>query len=200
MSTEHKPDRIHVKLKPREKFLVRGVEIPGYLWQEKPFVFNPQDFAIGNERLNDKIYFGETQTDSFLRFKENPRHPCIYGVASAPNDIKAKQFAAFLVQTFLENAPPNTTVLWEQLYGNTFKNSALEAEPSLIVITGLSPTSSNTKLEKARDLIEKHSNIPRIVVIAGEDPITFFSTRLYSPIHNLYFHSLAIVKRKVDVI
>lgn len=193
-------DKIHIKLKPRDKFLIRGVEIPGYIWQERAWNFAPDDFAIGNDRLNEKIFPASVQTESLERFRNDPTAPFIYGVASAPSDQKAKYFAAFLTQLFLENAPPNKTVRWEQLYGNSFNSPAMDADPHLLVITGLCPNSSNTKLEKARDLLEKHHNIPRIVVIAGEDPVTFFSTKLYSPIHSLFFTSAALVKRKVDVV
>ena len=203
MSTSNQPSlpegRLQIKLKAREKFLIRGVDVPGYIWQERPFTFAPQDFAVGGERLHEKIYDSEVQTNSLARFLDKPTAPHVYGVASSPSDARAKYFAAFLVQTFLEKAPPNLVVKWEALYGNTFANPALDLEPSLIVITGLSPNSSNTKLEKARDLLEKHSSIPRIVVLAGEDPITFFATRLYSPIHNLYFHSASTVKRRVEI-
>lgn len=193
-------EKIHIKIKPRDKFLVRGLELPGSIWQERPFVFNPQDFAVGGDRLNEKIFFGEKQTESLERFMERPRAPLTYGVASAPSDMKAKFFAVYLLQYFLDNAPPNLTVRWEPLYGNSFTNPALDAEPNLLVITGLSPNASNTKLEKARDLIEKHYNIPRIVVIAGEDPITFFATRLYAPVQNIFFDSANLVKRKIEVI
>lgn len=203
MSTANQPSlpegRIHIKLKAREKFLVRGIDVPGYVWQERPFNFAPEDFAVGGDRLHEKIFDSEVQSNSLARFLHNPRSPNIYGVASAPSDARAKYFAAYLVQQFVDKSPPNLTVKWEHLYGDNFKNPALEYEPSLIVLTGLSPNSSNTKLEKARDLLEKHSAIPRIVVIAGEDPVTFFSTRLFCPVHNLYFHSSAIVKRKVEI-
>lgn len=191
--------RIHIKLKPRERFLVRGVDVPGNVWQERPFNFNPIDFAVGGERLHEKIFDAEVQSTSLARYFEDPRRPLNYGVASAPSDAQAKYFAAYLVQYFLDNAPPNLVVRWEQLYGDSFKNPALDLEPSLLVITGLTPNSSATKLEKARDLIEKHTNIPKIVVIAGEDPVTFFSTKLYSPIHNIYFHSSALIKRRVEI-
>ena len=81
-----------------------------------------------------------------------------------------------------------------------FENKSLNAEPSLLVITGLTPNSTPVKLEKARDLLEKHSNIPRIVVMAGEDPITFFMTRLYYSVNSIYYHSSALVKQRVEIV
>lgn len=195
MSEKH-----YIKIKSRDKFLVRGLELPGSIWQEPPFKFDPIDFAVGDHRLNEKIFDGEVQVRSLDRFIEEPNAPYTYGVASDPSDSRARYFAAFLTQKFLEANPHNTSVHWEFLYGNGFKNAALDLEPSLLVINGLSPNASTTKLEKARDLLQKHQNIPRIVVIAGEDPITFFMNRLYMPIQNIYFHSSKAVKRKVEIV
>lgn len=191
--------RIHIRLKNRERFLERGIEIPGHIWQERPFNFNPLDFAVGGDRLKEKIYAAEVQAESLNRYLENPRLPVIYGCGSAPSDQRAKYFAAFLVQTFLERAPPNVTVKWENLT-SSFDNPALSSEPSLLVLSGLTPNSTPVKLEKARDLLERHNSIPRIVVVAGEDPITYFSTRLYSAVNNIFFHSSTLVKRLVEVV
>lgn len=188
-----------VKLKNRDRFLERGIDVPAYIWQERPFAFVPQDFALQSERLKEKVFPSEVQTESYERFIESPQDNNIYGVASSPSDQRAKYFAAFLVQNFIERTPPNISVRWENLYSN-FNNQAMDVKTSLLVITGLTPNAMPVKLEKARDLLEKHHNIPRIVVIAGEDPITYFSTRLYSSVHNIYYWSSAIVKQKVEVV
>lgn len=192
-------NRTHIRLKNRDRFLERGIDIPGHVWQERPFNFNPVDFAVGGDRLKEKIYPGEIQLQSLKRFTDDPCKSSIYGCSSAPSDQRAKYFAAFLVQTFLSLAPPNVSVRWESLT-SSFDNPALNSEPSLLVMSGLTPNSTPVKLEKARDLLEKHCSIPRIVVIAGEDPITFFSTRLYSSVNNIFFHSSALVKRVVEVV
>lgn len=188
-----------IKLKPRDRFLIRGVDVPGYIWQETPFRFDPMDFAVGGDRLKEKIFEGRLQRESLDRFLEDPTYPSVYGVASSPSDQRAKYFAAFLVQHYLEAAPLNRTVKWESLHGG-FDNQAMNFEPSMLVISGLTPNATAVKLEKARDLLEKHSGIPRIVIIAGEDPITFFSTKLYYPVHNIYHYSSALVRRRVEVI
>lgn len=188
-----------IRLKSRDLFLQRGVNVPGYIWQEPAFKFVPLDFGVGGDRLKEKIFDADLQTTSLENWNEDPLRPVVYGVASAPSDQRAKYFAAYLVQIFLEQAPPNTSVLWEQLTGG-FDNKAMTAEPSLLVMTGLTPNSTAVKLEKARDLLEKHSNIPRIVVIAGDDPITFFMTKLYYSVNSIYFHSSTLVKRVVETV
>lgn len=189
---------IKIKLEPRSFFLGHGVTVPGYLWAERPFKFNPTDFVVGGDRLQEKMFLSDVQYRSLEDFTENPNSPIVYGVASAPNDLCAKMVAAYLVQIFLHRNS-HCRVKWDQLYGN-FDNKNLSSELDLLVITGLSPNSTNVKLEKARDLLEHHSDIPRIVVISGEDPITFFSTRLYSAVHSIYYHSSTLVKSKIEVV
>ena len=188
-----------IKLRAREYFLERGITIPGYIWQERPFSFKPDDFAVGGDRLQERIFTGEKQDDSLARWIEDPTRAIVYAVSSAPSDQRAKFFATYLVQKFIDSAPLNRTVKWETLTSD-FKNPALDLEPSLLVITGLTPNSQPSKLEKARDLLERHHSIPRIVVIAGEDPITFMSTRLYSALHSMYFYSSTLVKRRVEIL
>lgn len=192
------PKRI-IKVKPRDFFMMRGIDIPGYIWQEPSFKFDPKDFGVGGGRLNEKIFESDIQTQSLDRFTEDPTAPIVYGVGSAPSDQRAKYFAAYLVQTFLEVAPLNATVLWETVYSG-YKNTAIDASPSMLVVSGLTPNSDARKLEKARDLLEKNGDIPRIVIVAGEDPITFLSTRLFCSVKGIFFHCSPLSRRKVETI
>jgi hypothetical protein len=75
-----------------------------------------------------------------------------------------------------------------------------QEQASLLVLSNLTPNSTAAKLEKTRDMLEFYADIPRIVVIAGEDPITFFSRRLFWRVNNLFFLSSSLVKRKVEVV
>jgi hypothetical protein len=188
-----------IKLHNREWFLTRGCEIPGHVWKQPPFRFSPQDFAIHDERLNDKIFSSVVQEEGLSKFLDDPTKPVVYGVSSAPNDSIAKYFAAYLTQSFLSSVHSSRTAHWESLYGG-FDNPAMNIKPDFLVINNLTPTSSNTRLEKARDLLEFHSDVPRVVIVSGEDPVTFFSTKLYYEVHRIFFHSAAIVRRKVEVI
>lgn len=200
MRTNSRPQLLRIRLKPREFFLQKGIDIPGSVWARAQFPFKPQPFGIGGDRLHEKLFDPSVQSASLDRFLEDPARPLVYGVSSAPDDTTAKYFAAFLVQSYLEAVHASQAqVLWARL-DSGYENKFVNQEPSLLVITGLCPNSTVVKLEKARDLLEQNSHIPRIVVVAGEDPITFFKTRLYYPIHNLFFHSNEIVKRKVEVI
>lgn len=192
-----------IKLRPQSFFLERGVEIPGYVWREPSFIFNPQSFALTDERLQPKIYDESYQFKSLDRFEADPTAPVVYAVASEPNDAKAMYFAAYLAQVMLENTPAQVPcrIKWERVFAD-FKNELLysEASLSMLILSNLTPNSTATKLEKTRDLLEMYAGIPRIVVISGEDPITFFSRKLYYKVNSIFHHSAALMKRKVEVV
>ena len=192
-----------IKLRPYEYFIERGVDIPANLWREAPFKFSPQAFGVSNAKLEERIYQAAEQSSSLQEFLEDPHAPVVYGVGSAPTDVKAKQFAAFLTQKFIETTHPSNSIAWISsglfVHSDRFKD-AFHRTPSLLIVTGLSPNSSNYKLDVVSELLEHHNNIPRIVVISGEDPISFMYGRMHSPVHRIFFHSTSIVKRQVQVI
>lgn len=197
---------LQIKIKPQAYFSDHGVSIPGFVWKEKPFKFNPISFVPTSEKLVDKIFDAAKQQRSLDLFRQDHASSLVYGVASEPNDGQALYFAAYLVQMFLEDAPPGATVEWRSVYGswasfNRLGNEAVgENAPDLLVLTNLTPQSTPYKLEQARDLLVAHPDIPRIVVVAGEDPVTFFSTRLHYKMTHLFFASSKLVKRKIEVI
>lgn len=190
-----------IKLRKREFFVQAGANVPGYIWKEPAFKFEPVTFAVEDERLEKRFFDGSVQEKSLEGFLADPSGPHVYAVASEPNDSRALYFAAYLVQCYLEKTPPPWRVVWESLYGG-FQNKLMDAElePSFLVLSNLSPNSTNVKLEKARDLLTRYAHIPRVVVIAGEDPITFFARRLYFKTGRIFFYSSSIVKRQVQVV
>jgi hypothetical protein len=190
-----------IKLRKRDFFVQRGATIPGHIWKEQPFKFDPVTFAVEDEKLEKRFFEASVQEKSLQGFLENPAAPHVYAVASEPNDSRALYFAAYLVQCYLESTQPPWRVAWENLYGG-FSNKLLDAEiePSFLVLSNLSPNSTNVKLEKARDLLTYYAHIPRVVVIAGEDPITFFARRLFFKTGRIFFHSSSIIKRQVQVV
>jgi len=190
-----------IKLKPQHFFLERGVDIPGYVWREPSFVFSPEPFALTDERLQPKIFDESYQINSLARYEDDPTAPALYAVASEPNDAKAMYFAAYLVQLMLESVSDNRNVKWERVFGD-FKNETLYsgANLSMLVLSNLTPNSTAVKLEKTRDLLEMYSSIPRVVVISGEDPITFCSRKLYCKVNNIFFHSSKLIKRRTEVV
>lgn len=180
---------------------IKGV-VPGHVWRVTPFKWDPVTFATESEQLNNKFIEPIIQDRSLRAFMEFPDTPVIYGISGNPDDSKAKYFAAFLVAQHLRKVGPRANVVWLPMYGG-FDNpwmSEDKASPTMLVLTNLTPNSTSLKIEKTRDLIEKYSDIPRIVVCAGMDPMSFLATRLYVPINALAYFSEGLVKTRVEVI
>lgn len=176
--------------------------VPGHVWRCRAFKWHPVTFAVESEQLNSRFIEPNMQDKSLTAFLADPSSPMIYGVSGNPDDGKAKYFAAFLVAAHLKALGAEANVIWAPMYGG-FDNPHMnddKASPTLLVLTNLTPNSTSTKLEKARDLIEKYSDVPRIIVAAGIDPLSFLATRLYVPINALAYFSEGLVKAKVEII
>ena len=184
---------VKIKVKP-------NTFIPGYVMRQAPFAFDPMTFGVENERLQERIVGSEVQFKSLEKFTEDPMLPLIYCVTGSPSDAKALYFAAYLASIHYK-ANKFAKVGWCSLYGG-FKNDPLESgsQYSLLVITNLAVNSTNSKFEKARDLLIHYSSIPRIVVAAGEDPLSFMSTKLYMPVHAMAYFSENLLRTRVEVI
>ncbi len=176
--------------------------VPSHVWRARHFKWNPITFATESERLNAKFIESPVQDKSLATFLEDPSTSMIYGVSGNPDDSKAKYFAAFLVAAHLKVMGADANVIWAPQYGG-FDNPHMSddrAAPTMLVLTNLTPNSTPFKLEKARDLLEKFSDIPRVVVIAGMDPLSFLTTRLHVPVHGIAYFSEALVKSQIEVI
>ncbi len=182
--------------------MVRHV-VPAHVFRCASFKFEPKTFAVESESLNNRFVEPSLQTNSLRMFLADPRTKMIYGVAGNPDDLKAKYFAAYLVSEHIKALGLKSNVVWVPLYGgfdNALMDDSGRESPSMLVLTGLTPNSTNIKLEKARDLLEKYSEIPRVVVIAGMDPLSFLSTKLYVPANGIAYLAESLVRQKVEVI
>lgn len=149
----------------------------------------PTAFTVESPRLEQRIIEASVQEASLAAFTANPRRAMTYVVAGNPDDKDAKYFAAYLTQLHIQALGINAEPRWESMTG-VFDNPAMKENPTMLVVTNLTPRSSNLKFEKTRDLLERHAAIPKVLVVAGEDPISFAATRLYAPVHALaYFGS-----------
>jgi hypothetical protein len=197
------PTRIAVKQTEQLRKVV-----PGHVWGTPAFKWDPMPFGLESERLNEKIIETHKQNDSLALFMAEPTLPMIYGVSGAPDDTKAKLFAAYLLALHLAKVK-DARIEWAVMYGG-FDNPIMrkydkengdeERDPTILVISNLTPNATSVKLDKARDLIERFQKIPRIVVSAGEDPISFHATRLYTPVNAIAYFSESIQKRRVEII
>lgn len=190
----------------RDKYRLTSI-VPGHVWRQGPFKWDPAPFAVESDRLNERIVDPAEQDKSLQLFLDDPTRRMVYGVSGNPHDGKAKLFAAYLVDQHMKHRGLGAHVVWHTVYEG-FDNKLLreydevdgKSPPTLLVLTNITPNASSTRLGKVRDLLERFSDIPRIVVMAGEDPLSFFTTRLYYKINALAYFSESLVKRKVEII
>ena len=154
--------------------------------------FDPPTFVVESKKLDNRMIEASRQVKSYEDFKANPRRPVTYVVAGNPDDLKARYFAYHLAEIHMQALGAKEDVKFETMLGN-FNNPLIvnsEASPTLLVVSNLTIRSSNLKFEKTRDLLERFPKIPKIIVVAGEDPISFAATRLHVPCHAIaYFPS-----------
>lgn len=189
-----KQSRTKIALNDQSFFSQRGVTLPDSLWREPPYLFKPQDFTVEDSRLAARQMTEEVQVESLRRFVENPAYPAVYGVGSSPADNKAKLFAAYLLQQYLE-VYSGDGVIWENLNVLMTRHSSVRnSEPAFLVVTNVFPGTSLQRMEKLRDLLEMYENIPRIVVVAGCDPFSFVTGRLGFRLDNVFYYTAAGAK------
>lgn len=194
--------KIKVRLPNRTKLLAKGIDIPGYVWQQPPFVFDPDVFIPSHQDLQKKIIEADTQLRSHSAWMNGDFRNGVYACASDPNDSKALYFAAHLVDLWQQRVSPNQRVIWHTIKSTGYKNELIDNnEPcDLLVLSNLTPNSSPSKMERTRDLLVHYSGIPRILVIAGEDPVSFFARRLYFKLNGVFFASDKLIRRKIEVL
>jgi hypothetical protein len=163
-----------------------------------PFLWKPVPFVVEHPRLVDRIISAEKQNQSLEKFTANPKLPMTYFITGALDDRKAKYFAAYLCSHHLKTV--NSSIHWESITGG-FDNPLLKAQPDLtmLVISNIPDFSSGAKLEKVRDIVSAYPNIPKVLIGAGEDPVSL-SYRLKLPAHGLAYFGSNLTKNYQEVI
>jgi hypothetical protein len=190
-----------IKIEVKQGPQIRAI-VPSHVWRTSAFKFDPVPFVPDAETLDGKFIEPKVQVASLRRFLKNPEVPMIYGISGNPDDSKAKYFAAYLVEAHLKALGSDANVVWNPVFGG-FDNPLMDhdrAPPTMIVLTNLTALSTPMRLEKARDIVEKHPDVPRIVVIAGCDPLSFLATKLFTPINGLAYFSESLIKQRVEVV
>lgn len=129
-------------------------------------------------------------------FEQTIKYPTktayLYVIGAKNTDLLPK-IAAFLIYKSAFNLA--TSPYWHYIDGS-FKDKLRDDEnfrsysvpsPNLLVLTGLATNSSAIKFDKCRDLLEMYSNIPRIVVVQGENPLTFNDNHLFMTVNRALF-------------
>lgn len=138
------------------------------------------------------------QINGIQKVMDNPLHGnYTMAIGSYPSDVRAKVLAANFMNRAIDAQMQGVQrgrayPLWHPLMGNQWDSLRDAREPenmSMLIITNVGVDSSRTKLEKLRDLLEKFNNIPKIVVVNGIDPVTFFAERVRLPLKYAFYLS-----------
>lgn len=142
--------------------------------------------------VHAKLVSAQKQSRALESILSNPlRGSYTVCVNSFPSDLLAKNLATHIFSRGIDawqkrHKPGRGLPLWHRVFGglnDVLRDKQTDDTPSLLIISNVNESSSAHKLEKVRDILEKYSHVPRIVVSSGSDPITFFTTRLHYPLH-----------------
>ena len=184
-----------------ERVMLRGC--PRQLYLTKPFLLqdNLKTITSAPDGLKPKSISREVQIEGFKQIHGNPfAAPYVMSIASEPNALRASLVAMNLMMRacmYLDMVKEGEKLkhkeypLWHMLDGS-YKDSLRDGKKrslSLLVLANITVESGPTKLEKLTDLLEKYNDTPRIVLLTGTDPLTFFHTYLYYHINYAMFLS-----------
>ena len=127
------------------------------------------------------------------RYVEHPvRSSYTLCISSFPSDLRAKHLAIFLMSKAIEQhrlghrKPGRGLPLWHRVYGgfgDVLRDKPVHEMPCMLIVSNVNIGSSQAMIEKVRDLLERYSEIPRIVVTGGEPPCNLFANKLFYPLH-----------------
>lgn len=196
MTEESKGD-IKIKINKSYHNNLKSQGISWAVFAEHEFRLNQ---AVANitytaEKMQPILIKKSEQIDDFYDVMAKPfSKPYIYIISGRPDDVRACCVAAMLliqasiVHTQLRDNPDHPDSVYGRLQrpqwvklSNDFKDNLHNPswKPSFLVLSNITPLSSNVKYEKVRDILEFHDNIPRVVVVNDIDPIAYARTKAF---------------------
>lgn len=148
--------------------------------------FKPE---IGEDIKSRKLNVSK-QINAVEKMLKNPyyAHPTVC-INSYPTDLRAKVLAANIMESAFfeyidskESGRNKGMPLWVRLYGDNkygYIKEIRDKKPGILIISNVTSDSTPQRLEMLRDILDAFEHIPTYVVQGGEDPIGFFSKRLY---------------------
>lgn len=170
----------------RSKLVKRGAPTSAF----SPILFDVQDrlvrISADIERLSVRNISPERQAAKLKNVYESVLDTnYILVINSFPSDTVAKHLALSLMYQayymFLKKkAMPRyskrmlTPPLWHRVY-NTYRSPLIDEKqnPCMLVLSNIVDESTPLKFDKVRDLLDAYDDVPRILVAAPTDPVTF---------------------------
>lgn len=140
----------------------------------------PEDFRMPGTSVKRQI-------DGASKLLSNPLHGApIICIGSMPSDTRAKFFALSIMNAAVEQMlagshKGRTMPIWHKVMGGYYDSIRDDKERphySMLILSNVGRDSTPQKIEKVRDLLEMYDSIPRIVVVNGCDPVTFFAEKI----------------------
>ena len=172
--------------------------MPGYLMKERPFKLKKHvsNYTSSTDGMTPKAVKASEQIEDYETMMEDPVHaPYISCISSDPNDLQAKLLAASIM---LEAQRQGYVVHWHTVVGG-FKDPMRDkrvmfAKKELVILANVPYLSTDTKWEKVRDILELFSDVPRIVVSTGCEPIKLFNEIGYHLNYPIWLRSQRAVR------
>lgn len=183
----------HNRTKELERtLLLRGVDYCNFISGAAHFDLEESYVRIDSDvhRVAARGVSVKKQVEVGQRILSNPlKGKYVLAISSFPSDLRAKQLAIMIMRNAIQSMKINKLKgdypLWHKLYGNfkdSLRDSDVDNKASMLILSNINNESSAVKIEKLRDILEKYTNVPRIVVFGGDDPISFFANRLHYPL------------------
>lgn len=145
------------------------------------------------EDIKSSIISVAQQLSSAKKLIADPlSEPTITCVNSYPSDLRAKCFAATVMESAaFDYTDPESKCrskpLWYRMYSDTsygYIDKIRDQKPSLLILSNVTDDSTPQRIETLRDILTYFDKIPRIVVHSGNNPVEFFSKRLYMQLNH----------------
>jgi hypothetical protein len=112
----------------------------------------------------------------------------LIGVESEPTEYAAMSFSCAVAKFALKKMYTEHKLYNVQVINSSELDKLTDVTSlDMLVIYNITGQSTNDRIQDIRDMLEKYKNSMRILVLAGCDPINFFTKKLYMPINGAFY-------------
>lgn len=144
-------------------------------------------FSYSDDKQKGSVISPDIQYKAFMRTYKKPlERPYLYVIATDHNEIRAGAVALTIFERLSNKLILDKThsvsgsPYWHQVYGGRWDKlrddkgtQTTVGDISFLVISNIADNSTHEKIEKVRDLNYRYIDVPRIMVVAGTNPLKF---------------------------